>query len=177
MKNAILFLSFLLVLWIAGASYWFVCRTMCDCRNSPDPAAVAERMNGPELALMAAADEAKAFVIAAGTLKLYFGSARGSTDMSLLEKGYAEKLKLFLDNNPDARVVVAGHSDSQGPEQYNMRLSELRARFVKSWLVIAAGIKAEQIETVAKGIAEPAAGNDTPEGRELNRRTELYLLK
>jgi outer membrane protein OmpA-like peptidoglycan-associated protein len=54
-----------------------------------------------------------------------------------------------------------------------MMLSELRARFVKNWLILTAGIDGAQIETVAKGASEPAAGNHTPEGREMNRRTEI----
>jgi hypothetical protein len=176
MKKVIFFYSFLLVLWIAGASYWFVCKTMCDCRNSPNPAAVAEMMNAPGLALIAAAEEAKAFVTGAGVQKVYFETARGSTDMSLLPAGYTGKLKLFLDSYPETKVVVTGHTDSAGPEPYNMMLSELRAKYVRTWLVIAAGINADQIEITAKGISEPAAPNDTPEGREKNRRTEFYAL-
>ena len=173
MKNLILFFSLVLALWIAGASYWFVCRTMCDCRNSPNPAAIAEKADAPRLALIAAAEEARAFVAGAGTQKIYFETARASADMSSLAPGYTEKLKLYLDNYPDARIVITGHADNAGPDKYNMMLSELRARFVKNWLTITTGIDGAQIETVAKGASEPAGDNSTPEGREMNRRTEI----
>lgn len=175
MKNLILFFSFLLALWIAGASYWFVCRTMCDCRNSPNPAAIAEKANAPRLALIAAAEEAKAIMTGSGTQNIYFETARASADMNALAAGYTAKLKLYLDNYPDARVVITGHADNAGPDQYNMMLSELRARFVKNWLIITSGINGAQIDTMAKGTAEPAADNSTPEGREMNRRTEIQI--
>ncbi|MCU0377799.1 MAG: OmpA family protein [Bacteroidales bacterium] len=174
MKSLILFFSLLLALWIAGASYWFVCRTMCDCRNSPNPAAIAEKANAHHFALIAAAEEAKAYVTGSGTQKIYFETARASADMSALAPSYVEKLKLYLDNYPDARIVITGYADNAGPDHYNMMLSELRARFVKNWLILTSGISGEQIEIMAKGTAEPAADNNTPEGREKNRRTEIH---
>lgn len=173
MKNLILFFSLLLALWIAGASYWFVCMTRCDCRNSPNPAAIAEKADAPRLALMAAAEEAKTFVTGSGPQKVYFETARASSDMSAIAADYVGKLKLYLDTYPDARIVITGHADSAGPDKYNMMLSELRARFVKNWLIIASGINGDQIEIMAKGTSEPAADNSTPEGREMNRRAEI----
>ena len=176
MKKIIFLLSLLLVVWISLSSFWFVCRTRCDCRNSPYPAAVAGLMNAPARALEAAAAEAGKLVTEAGTQKIYFGTACGSADMSTLTAEYTDRLKLFLDNTPGARVMVTGHADSQGPDDYNMMLSTLRARYVKNWLVISADIDPAQITAEGKGLTAPAADNSTEDGRKMNRRTELYIL-
>lgn len=175
MRQLVFVFSLLLILLIGSASYWFVCKTRCDCRNSPNPAAVAEKYNAPKLALAASVEEARKLISDAGVQKVYFETAFASTEQNLLPLSYLEKVKLFLNNSPEAKVMITGHTDSQGPGGYNQLLSSLRARFIKTWMVIC-GINPEQIVTEAKGYTEPAASNDTPEGREQNRRTEFYVL-
>jgi len=72
-------------------------------------------------------------------------------------------------------VDVAGHADSTGPEDKNMELSQRRASSVSGYLA-AQGIDSNRLITVGYGETRPIASNDTPEGRQQNRRVEITLL-
>jgi len=72
------------------------------------------------------------------------------------------------------RLAVEGHTDSIGSDEYNRRLSEQRADAVRDYLV-QQGIEAEAISASGFGKSEPVASNDTPEGRQQNRRVELVV--
>ncbi|MEJ2656940.1 MAG: OmpA family protein [Desulfobacterales bacterium] len=78
----------------------------------------------------------------------------------------------ILKQNPDLKVEIDGHADSTGAPEYNMALSEKRARAVKDFFV-SRGIDAERLTTKGFGITKPAASNKTKEGRAKNRRVEL----
>jgi OOP family OmpA-OmpF porin len=81
----------------------------------------------------------------------------------------------LLRENPDVRVRIDGHTDATGPEAYNQGLSERRAGAVKNHLV-ENGVSADRLSTQGFGESEPIAGNDTRDGRALNRRVELKVL-
>ena len=83
-----------------------------------------------------------------------------------------DEAKTILAEYPNAEFVVAGHTDSTGPEAYNQGLSERRAASVKDWL-IAHGIDAARLEAKGYGELNPKYDNDTREGRKLNRRVEI----
>jgi outer membrane protein OmpA-like peptidoglycan-associated protein len=72
------------------------------------------------------------------------------------------------------RLQVEGHTDSIGTDEYNRKLSEQRAEAVRDYLV-QQGIKADAITASGFGKSEPVATNDTPEGRQQNRRVELVV--
>jgi len=76
--------------------------------------------------------------------------------------------------NPDARVVITGHTDNVGSDKFNQSLSLKRAQTVKNWLV-KKGIASNRMRTVGKGEKEPVADNNTEEGRLQNRRMEFYV--
>jgi outer membrane protein OmpA-like peptidoglycan-associated protein len=71
-------------------------------------------------------------------------------------------------------VEVAGHTDNTGEASYNQALSERRARTVAQYLA-GKGVMDQRIMTVGGGESHPIASNDTPEGRQANRRVELTL--
>jgi len=71
-------------------------------------------------------------------------------------------------------LAVEGHTDSIGTDEYNRRLSEQRAQAVSDYLV-AQGISSDAITASGFGKSEPVASNDTPEGRQQNRRVELVV--
>jgi OOP family OmpA-OmpF porin len=75
---------------------------------------------------------------------------------------------------PDMQVELAGHTDNVGSDEYNQKLSEQRAESVRQYL-INAGIPSGNMTSAGYGEKEPIATNDTDEGRELNRRTELRI--
>lgn len=68
-------------------------------------------------------------------------------------------------------LVIEGHTDSAGGDDYNRALSQRRAETVAGWLV-AQGIAAGRVQAVGRGEASPVASNDTADGRALNRRVE-----
>jgi outer membrane protein OmpA-like peptidoglycan-associated protein len=79
-----------------------------------------------------------------------------------------------LQDNPSYQVTLVGHTDSIGTERYNMDLSRRRAMTVRDYLVDN-GVAPERITTEWRGESEPVATNRTREGRQLNRRVEIYL--
>lgn len=107
---------------------------------------------------------------------VYFETAKADPLDMNIHNPIWDALKVFMDTNKDVKVVVAGHTDSEGRASTNQALSERRANAVKQ-LLIEKGIAANRIETVFKGENEPVATNDTPEGRAKNRRVEITLAK
>jgi len=75
---------------------------------------------------------------------------------------------------PSLHVSVEGHTDSVGGDDYNQSLSELRAQAVRDYF-IQQGISSSSVEAHGYGKTAPIASNDTPEGRQQNRRVELVL--
>jgi outer membrane protein OmpA-like peptidoglycan-associated protein len=71
-------------------------------------------------------------------------------------------------------LEVAGHTDNTGTAEYNQALSERRASTVAQYLT-SRGVRQDRIITVGAGETHPIASNDTPEGRQANRRVELNL--
>ncbi len=80
-----------------------------------------------------------------------------------------------LDEAPDVRVSVEGHTDAVGTDAYNQALSERRARAVVDYLA-AGGINAARLAVVGHGEEKPVASNDDADGRAQNRRVELRVV-
>ncbi len=79
----------------------------------------------------------------------------------------------YLDNNPDfSVVVVTGHTDNVGGDDYNIDLGQKRADKVRDYLV-SKGVKKEIIQTISEGEHSPIRTNKTAEGRSINRRTHV----
>lgn len=105
-------------------------------------------------------------------------------DTALLTASSATVLKQaawLLKSEPGIRVEVAGHTDDQGPADYNVTLSEQRARAVAEYL-IAEGVKASRLTVVGYGESEPEkpvtglSGQALDAARAINRRVELRRL-
>jgi outer membrane protein OmpA-like peptidoglycan-associated protein len=104
---------------------------------------------------------------------LQFGSA--SSVLGSGAQGRLTPLADFLAKQPDAKIQIAGHTDSQGTDAYNMDLSARRAQSVGAYL-ISTGVNANRIASVGRGESAPTAGNDTAAGRAINRRVEVTIL-
>ena len=76
----------------------------------------------------------------------------------------------------DIRFEIAGHSDSRGPETYNMDLGKQRARAVSDYLE-SRGMEPGRLSVKSYGESRPLADNSTPEGRSRNRRVEIYFME
>jgi OOP family OmpA-OmpF porin len=83
---------------------------------------------------------------------------------------------VLRDNPRIKKVSIEGHTDADGSEKYNRTLSQGRAEAVMQYLV-GQGIEAERLGAVGHGEAKPIADNDTPEGKEENRRVELLITE
>ncbi|MFZ0448203.1 MAG: OmpA family protein [Desulfatiglandaceae bacterium] len=94
-----------------------------------------------------------------------------------LKPGAKDKLLQMADimvRYPDDDILVKGHTDTTGSEQYNQELSERRAKAVKNFLILK-GVSARQITAIGFGETMPIASNDTKEGRQKNRRVEIEI--
>jgi len=85
-----------------------------------------------------------------------------------------EKVADILARYPKTVIHVVGHTDSVGSESYNMELSRHRAQSVVNYFVLQ-DIAQSRLVAVGRGESEPRASNDTDEGRQLNRRVEIYV--
>jgi len=185
MKRSVLILLLLLIVWIAGSSYWYVCRTRCDCRTKtekPVPSVPAEAAGNPRITddsavkpLKSSLTEAENYLKNKGDIIIYFKSGSASADTGVIPSEYIEKLKLLLENKPDSKILVSGHADTSGPTSENEKLSQMRAEFVKAFLV-SSGIPSDKVETVYKSDNQPISSNNTPEGRSKNRRAEIKTI-
>ncbi|OGU48697.1 MAG: hypothetical protein A2080_13270 [Ignavibacteria bacterium GWC2_36_12] len=81
-----------------------------------------------------------------------------------------------IKRTPAKRWKVEGHTDAIGSESYNMDLSRRRAQAVVNYLV-SQGVNNSQLEVVPLGESQPIATNDTQEGRAMNRRVEIKIIK
>jgi outer membrane protein OmpA-like peptidoglycan-associated protein len=106
------------------------------------------------------------------------GNITFATNSADLNAGFFQVLNsvgLVLKEFDKTVIEVAGHTDSTGTTEYNQQLSERRADAVASYLETRE-IRADRVITVGMGETRPVASNDTPEGRQLNRRVELTLV-
>lgn len=90
--------------------------------------------------------------------------------------GTLKEIAAVLNENPDVRVKIIGHTDSDGADASNLDLSKRRGAAVKNELVKTFNIDASRLETDGLGEGQPVAPNDTPANKALNRRVEFIKL-
>ena len=82
----------------------------------------------------------------------------------------------MMKGHPDLRIRIEGHTDNVGRPEANLALSERRALAVKTILEKEFQIDGARMESQGLGDTKPAGKNDTPEGRQNNRRVDLVKL-
>ncbi len=98
-------------------------------------------------------------------------------DSSALRPEARENLRNLaasLQEYPDSDLMIVGHTDSRGSDDYNYKLSVRRAEAASDYL-ISLGVPVNRLTTVGKGENEPVATNDTDAGRQENRRVEVAI--
>lgn len=105
---------------------------------------------------------------------LYFAPNSASLTVDALEG--LEKLVEFMKLNPKVEILISGHTDIGSTQEFNIKLSEARAKAVKDYLV-QMGIEPLRIGYKGYGNSKPIADNNTAEGRALNRRIEIEIIK
>jgi outer membrane protein OmpA-like peptidoglycan-associated protein len=91
-------------------------------------------------------------------------------------KGKLNRIISNMKARPEVKIKVEGHSDNEGTFRNNLKVSRIRAMKVLRYLY-RYGIPESRIKTIAHGETRPKATNKTPEGRKLNRRVEISLVK
>jgi outer membrane protein OmpA-like peptidoglycan-associated protein len=87
-----------------------------------------------------------------------------------------DQIVAYMRKNPKARVQLFGHTDDQGGEKYNLKLSDNRAKSAAGYLV-KVGIAQDRIETFGYGKSKPLMDDTSPEARAINRRVELRFIR
>lgn len=94
--------------------------------------------------------------------------------LSSAEARLTQVADALVTSSPESTMVVEGHTDSQGNDQYNQKLSQSRAESVRSYLVNH-GVAADRISAKGVGESTPVADNKSAEGRANNRRVEIVV--
>lgn len=97
-----------------------------------------------------------------------------SFELSDDAKGILDKLIPVIEDVPDTKLKIIGHTDNIGGKSYNDNLSLNRAKSVASYLS-AGGIDRNSIIEQGKGFSQPVADNTTEQGRAKNRRVEIFI--
>lgn len=104
---------------------------------------------------------------------IFFDS--GKWDLREKSKSELDELILFMQDNPQVRGEISGHTDNVGEKKANLDLSLKRAKSVYDYL-IKGGIPANRLVFKGYGDSQPTAPNDTEENKQLNRRIEFKIL-
>jgi outer membrane protein OmpA-like peptidoglycan-associated protein len=105
------------------------------------------------------------------TQGIYFDTA--SDRMRPESTATLKEIAAMLQEHPELKLTIEGHTDNTGNQQANQELSQRRAAAVVSFLTTSSKIDAARLTAVGFGDKKPAAANTTPEGRQQNRRVEL----
>ena len=100
--------------------------------------------------------------------------AYNQSDLMPEARSELDSLMAKLQGADVVSVKVIGHTDSQGSDAYNQKLSERRASSVAAYL-LSQGLAPNKLTSEGRGESQPVADNDTEEGRAQNRRVELHI--
>jgi outer membrane protein OmpA-like peptidoglycan-associated protein len=98
-----------------------------------------------------------------------------SSDLKPAARTNLQNLATSLQNNPQTNILIVGHTDNTGTDQYNQDLSVRRAASVKSFIA-SNNVANSRLSTSGKGESEPIADNNTVDGRSQNRRVEIVIV-
>jgi OmpA-OmpF porin, OOP family len=104
--------------------------------------------------------------------KIRFESGQANIDAD--SRGLMDRLVEIALRCPSSNLEIGGHTDTDGEDEANQRLSERRAQAVADYMM-RAGLPADRLHAVCYGPAKPVASNDTPEGKAQNRRIEFVV--
>lgn len=97
-----------------------------------------------------------------------------SSAMRFASKQTLQDMGGVFSRYPDTTIFVEGHTDSTGTDAHNQGLSDRRADSVTNFLV-GSGVSPSRIVSRGYGESQPKASNDTPDGRQINRRVEIVI--
>lgn len=111
-------------------------------------------------------------------IKITFDSglmfATNQSDLNVNTKENLKELATTLQKYPDTNVLIEGHTDNTGTDEYNLTLSRKRASSVQDYLV-GLGLDYQRMEIAGYGEGQPITTNETAAGRQANRRVEVAI--
>lgn len=134
----------------------------------PEPAPAGQIISADECQTL--------FAEVKGDKRIFFESSKanikGAESFDLLNK-----IAVAANRCSSFRITIGGHTDSQGPEGYNQRLSEARAATVKNYLSLERKVEANRLTAIGYGESNPVATNETAAGRAQNRRITFTVTQ
>lgn len=178
MNKTTTLLSIVLLFWIAGSSYWYMCKIKNHCCSEKDITKIAKV---PVKPIKSTKEEQK--ITISDTLVLsklhtiyYFDFAKSDYKLNQTEKDYLRELRAYLDKYPNTKILIEGYADSNGSEIANTKFSKLRAASIKK-LLVNSGINHQQINMEYFGSKKLiTSSNTTVENMRLSRRVELNIV-
>ena len=113
-------------------------------------------------------------VLSDDRVRFEFNRAELSPEAEMALDEFAAGVKA---ENANVFIEIQGHTDSTGPEDWNLRLGEMRAESVRRYLSQSHGMPLHRMSVISYGETAPIADNSTPEGRSRNRRVSLIVLQ
>jgi outer membrane protein OmpA-like peptidoglycan-associated protein len=161
----------LLAAWVAASSYWYVCELKNLCLDND------RDMHMPTVVVPGtpATPGSTWANLSAQPLVVYF---QANSDQMLTTDIASELTEIvaYMKAHPSAQILVTGHTNVHSSQSYTEQLGLTRANAAKAELV-ALGVSGDQIVTESKGQRELAASPATAEGRYLNRRVVISVVK
>ncbi len=149
--------------------YESICKGIDKCPDQPETFNGFEDEDGCPDAVILKKDETITLD------NIYFKS--GKADLVETSFPILDKVKRIFIDNPGIEIRIEGHTDSQGADAFNKKLSQQRAETVMKYLVNNLGIPQSQLSAMGFGEERPVADNRTNEGRAKNRRIEFRVMK
>jgi OOP family OmpA-OmpF porin len=173
-------LPLLILLWSLLYTGWWNCNRKPFCIGEPIAAAAFSHLtiSSSVIAPVKIADSVKVVTpeeqIMFIPLDVYFEFNQLGIKKTDEVETFISTAKKYFKKYPDKKLLITGHTDSDGSDALNQRLSESRAKQTESFL-LEEGFEASQLTSEGKGEKEPIAPNDTPAGKAKNRRSTVRL--
>lgn len=157
--------------WSAVATYLYVCkiRGLCTGETIQNEMVQSQSVAADTLAM-----QQKPVVDSPGTMSVYFEFDKYEFAADAMTDRYIDKSNSFMAQNQNAVLMIVGHTDAVGTDDYNMDLGVRRAQAIKNYFG-AKGIPANKSITESRGEKEPVDDNKTADGRAKNRRAEITI--
>lgn len=181
--------ALMLIVWMGGSTYWYVCKIKHDC---PEPEIeeatphykIAQKSKQEIIADLEKNTPKEDPITARLKEKLTTGYIvsdfpQNATENNQIKDNFNEfvnDLQLYIAENKNAKIELTGHTDNKGRAQANLILGKERAEFIKRKLMDA-DIPEQNIILRTNGETEPVQSNSTAAGRAKNRRVEIKLSK
>ncbi len=172
-------LPILILLWSLLYTGWWNCNRKPLCSGEPMAAAATPAVVAPSVDTVKIVDAPPPAPtpeeqILFTPLDVYFDVNQAGIKKNPEVENFLATAKKYFAKYPEKQLLVTGHTDSDGSDDSNQKLSERRANQTKTFL-LKEGFKAAQIATDGKGETAPVASNDTDEGKVKNRRSTIRL--